>query len=74
MSALKGATSYSVGSRSFPAVEISEEDLLEVLEDASFPGKTIELRTVPADRPSRDYAGLLMASAKKAEQPADLEK
>ncbi len=65
MSALKGASSYSVGSKSFPAVEISERDLVEVLDEAGFPEKKIELREVPADSPARDYAGLLLAVATK---------
>ncbi len=65
MSALKGASSYSVGSKSFPAVEISEPDLVEVLDDAGFPEKMIELREVPADSPARDYAGLLLVVATK---------
>jgi hypothetical protein len=65
MSALKGATQYSVGPRSFPAVDISEHDLVELLEENHFPRKGIEVRTVPADRPSRDYKGLLLAAAQK---------
>ncbi len=65
MSALKGATRYSVGPVSFPAVEISEDDLIEALEDAGFPRKWIELRSIPADRPTRDYQGLILATAMK---------
>jgi hypothetical protein len=66
MSALKGATHYSVGARLFPAVDISEDDLLELLEDTGFPRKGIEIRSVAADRSTRDYAGLILAVAKKA--------
>jgi hypothetical protein len=65
MSALKGAGSYAVGSRRFPAVDISEDDLIELLEETGFRNKKIELRSVPADRPSRDYDGLIMAVARK---------
>ncbi len=65
MSALKGAGSYAVGSRRFPAVDISEDDLIELLEETGFENKKIELRSVPADRPSRDYDGLIMAVARK---------
>jgi hypothetical protein len=66
MSALKGATRYSVGSRSFPAVDISEDDLIELLEETGFPRKRTEVRIVAADRPSRDYEGLMLAVATKA--------
>lgn len=65
MSALRGATSYSVGSRSFPAVNISEEDLIELLEESGFPRKGIEVRSVPADRTTREYTGLILAVAEK---------
>jgi hypothetical protein len=65
MSALENATRYSVGSRYFPAVAVSEEDLIELLEENGFPRKTIELRSVPADRPTRDYKGLILAVAEK---------
>lgn len=64
MSALKGAGSYAVGSRRFPAVDISEDDLIELLEETGFQQKQIELRSVPADRPSRDYDGLILAVAR----------
>lgn len=71
LSALKGATRYSVGSRSFPAVCIREDDLVELLEDTGFSNKSIEIRSIPADRPTRDYEGLMMAVAKKKEPSAD---
>jgi hypothetical protein len=65
VSALKGASQYAVGECSFAAVHISEDDLLETLEDNGFPRKNIDLRSVPADRPTRDYQGLMMALARK---------
>ena len=65
MSALKGAGSYAVGSRRFPAVDIAEDDLIELLEETGFGPKQIELRSIPADRPSRDYDGLMLAVARK---------
>jgi hypothetical protein len=65
ISALEGATRYSVGSRWFPAVAISEDDMIELLEENGFPRKTIELRSVPADRPTRDYKGLMLVFAEK---------
>lgn len=70
MCALKGATRYAVGPRSFPAVDIDEEDLIETLEEIGFPRKGIEVRTVPADRPTRDYAGLMLAVAEKESSPS----
>ena len=49
MSALKGATRYSVGSQSFPAVDIWEDDLIELLEETGFRRKGIEVRSIAAD-------------------------
>ena len=66
MSALKGATRYSVGSCSFPAVEISEGDLTELLAENGFIREEIRVTSVPADRPTRDYEGLIFAVARKA--------
>jgi hypothetical protein len=65
LSALKGATHYSVGASCFPAVDIAEDDLAELLEECGFPRKQLELRSVPADRPTRDYQGLILALAQK---------
>lgn len=65
LSALKGATRYSVGAESFPAVDIREDDLVELLEDTGFSRKGIEVRSIPADRPTRDYEGLMLAVAEK---------
>ncbi len=69
MSALKGATRYSVGERSFPAVDITEDELLELLEEVGFPRKSTELVSVPADRPTRDYQGLILVVAEKERGP-----
>jgi NNMT/PNMT/TEMT family len=69
MSALVGATRYSVGAQSFPAVDISEDDLVELLEENGCPREWIEVRRVAADRPTRDYKGLMLAVARKTYQP-----
>jgi hypothetical protein len=66
VSALKGARGYSVGSKTFPAVDISEEDLTEVLAESGFPEKRVAMQTAAADRPSRLYGGVIMAVARKA--------
>lgn len=65
MSALEGASRYSVGPRFFPAVDISRDDLVEALEENGFPASRIEVGQVPADRPTREYSGLLLARAQK---------
>jgi hypothetical protein len=65
LSALKGATCYSVGDRVFPAVSIDESDLTEVLVELGFPRKGISLETVPADRASRTYAGMILSASRK---------
>ena len=65
ISALTGATRYSVGDRSFPAVDISEGELIDLLEANGFPRTGIEVRCVSADRDTRDYKGLMLAVAEK---------
>lgn len=74
ISALAGATQYAVGPHSFPAVDISEQDLLRMLEEMGFSSAHVRVRSVPADRPTRDYKGLMLAVAQKsaagAEEPA----
>jgi len=70
MSALEGATRYAVGPHAFPAVNVSARDLADLLEKLGFPRAGIEIHSIPADRPSRDYAGLMVAVAVKAERPA----
>ncbi len=66
ISALTGATRYSVGGRYFPAVDISEGELIDLLEENGFSRTGIELRCVSADRPTRDYKGLMLAVAQKS--------
>lgn len=66
MSTLKGASSYGVGKEIFPAVNIMEEDLLQLLMDIGFDSNSIEIESVPADRPSRHYQGLMFVTALKA--------
>jgi NNMT/PNMT/TEMT family len=65
LSALKGAKCYSVGSKIFPAVSIVESDLTYVLTHSGFEPESIVIRSVPADRPTRNYRGLMFALAVK---------
>jgi hypothetical protein len=65
ITALKKATCYSVGPVSFPAVAIDEEELAETLRRAGFSPHSMVIRSVPADRPSRHYEGLILAAAVK---------
>ena len=67
MTALKKATCYSVGPVFFPAVALDEDDLTAVLREAGFSAPSIVIRSVPADRPSRHYEGLMLAAAVKRE-------
>jgi hypothetical protein len=69
MSALKGATRYAVGPRAFPAVDISEGDLIQLLGENGFPRAGIEMRSVAPDRLTRDYKGLILAVARKEAGP-----
>ena len=68
VSALKGARCYSVGSKAFPAVDISEDDLIEVLLESGFREKRVAVQTAAADRPTRLYGGLIMGVATKARE------
>jgi len=71
LAALKGADSYSVGDKVFPAVYILEDDLRQVLRDTGFCEDSIHIESVPADRPSRHYEGLMLATATKCMQNGD---
>ena len=64
-SALKGASSYSVGERVFPAVDITEPDLASALGSVGCDLDSIVIESVVADRPTRHYQGLMFASARK---------
>jgi SAM-dependent methyltransferase len=65
ITALKGATSYSVGTRLFPAVSVTDEDLWRALIDTDFVSESVSVESVPADRPHRKYQGILLALATK---------
>jgi SAM-dependent methyltransferase len=65
LSALKGATCYTVGEKRFPAVSIRENDLTRTLIEEGFDPRSIILESIPADRPWRQYEGLMVAMAKK---------
>jgi hypothetical protein len=66
MSALEGATRYAVGPHAFPAVDLSPKDVVALLRELGFASASIRVESIPADRPSRDYAGLMVAAARKA--------
>lgn len=63
LTALQGAHSYSVGPKFFPAVNIQQEELVLCLCEAGFMLDSISMESIPADRPSRQYQGLLLAQA-----------
>jgi hypothetical protein len=65
-SALKGAHSYSVGRKIFPAVNLDEADFAWGLITAGCKPESIYIRSIPADRPSRYYQGLMLATAEKS--------
>jgi hypothetical protein len=66
LSALKEATCYSVGSKIFPAVSIGVDDLAYALVNSDFEPESIVINSVPADRPTRPYQGLMFARAVKS--------
>jgi len=63
--AVRKANGYSVGPVLFPAASIDEADLAAVLRESGFSAQQIVIRSVPADRASRHYEGLMLASAVK---------
>lgn len=67
ISAVEGATSYSVGETSFHAVPLRVQDIYRMLSDTGFDKATVTTSAVSADRPSRHYQGLMFARAMKAE-------
>ena len=65
LTALKGATCYTVGEKLFPAVSIRENDVFQTLIEEGFDSQSLILESIPADRPLRQYEGLMVAMAKK---------
>ena len=71
MSAVKGANFGSIeqseadGSLYFPTVSIFEQDLVDVLTKVGFEPSSIVVESVPSDRPSRKYQGIMFATAIK---------
>lgn len=65
ITSVKEASSYSVGPRVFSAVRLNEGDLAWGLIAAGCHPESIHIRSVPSDRPSRHYQGLMLATAEK---------
>jgi SAM-dependent methyltransferase len=69
LSAVKGATSYSVGTQIFPVVSIHETDICHALKAANFLPETIHIEWTPADHPIHPYQGMVFATAIKSSHP-----
>jgi SAM-dependent methyltransferase len=69
LSAVKGATSYSVGAQVFPVVSIHETDIYHALQAANFLPETIHIEWTPADHPIHPYQGMVFAAATKSFHP-----
>jgi hypothetical protein len=65
MSAVKGASGYSVGQRVFPTADIAEADISSALCAAGCDPDSISIKSVAADRSTRRYRGLMFARALK---------
>ncbi|MBC7234391.1 MAG: methyltransferase domain-containing protein [Chloroflexi bacterium] len=65
LSAIKGACAYHVGSATFGAVPLDEDDLRETLMACGLAADTIAIESVPADRSERIYTGLMFVSARR---------
>ena len=66
ISALKGATQYSVGTQSLSGGRHLGRRADRAARTERFPRERTQLQSVPADRPTRDYTGLMLAVAEKA--------
>lgn len=64
ITALKHAAYYELGDKVFPAVDISEIDLMDVLEVNGFAKKSIRYKTIKA-MPYRGYKGMIFMKAVK---------
>ena len=74
MSALKGARYWRVGDRLFPAANISEEGIREVLVGTGFRPGSINVRSVPAEildengEGAQGYQGIICVTATKQDR------
>jgi hypothetical protein len=58
---------YKVGERMFPGADVSEDDLAGSLTENGFPQPSIDIHVIPCpDNAQYGYAGILVASARKA--------
>ena len=46
-------------------MDIDEDDLVALLEANGFAREDVQLMVIPADRPTREYRGLMLAVAQK---------
>jgi len=67
MAALRGARRYSVDSKYFPAVAITERDIIRKLIDCGFIKESILFSVAPSDR-GRTYPGVVYLRARKGEK------
>ena len=65
LSSVKEASSYTVGTKVFSAVQLNEGDLAWGLIAAGCRPESIHIHSVPADRPSRHYQGIMLATAER---------
>lgn len=72
MTAIKEAMYYHVGKKVFPAVSVTEEDIIEVLTDLGFNEASIVVSAIPAEVMNEEligytgYKGLVFVRAKKS--------
>jgi nicotinamide N-methyltransferase len=66
LTAVKGATSYSVGNVIFPVVSIVEQDIRDVLLLAGFAENSIQFDWTHADHPVHPYQGLMFVTATRS--------
>jgi hypothetical protein len=65
ISAIKGATSYSVGSQIFSTVNLDETVLTAALLRGGCQPESITISSIPADCSARHYTGVMFAKARK---------
>jgi hypothetical protein len=68
LSAIKGANYWIVEEHRFPAIYITESDLMEALIEEGFEPQSIHMESLPAaDVPTCTYEGVIMVMARKRE-------
>jgi hypothetical protein len=65
LAAAKEMAFYKVGEKEYPTASIRESDLTQALIEEGFNAQSIVMESIPPDRPSRQYGGVILVMAKR---------